>query len=102
MNENEVGVVVTRLHVTDQDMQGSPAWQAVYRIKSGDQDGDFSITTDPKTNDGILKTAKVGSATARPSRHQLLPRQHRHNPGSSLPPLPRAWITRPGAGTTSW
>ncbi|NWX51951.1 CADH1 protein, partial [Steatornis caripensis] len=58
VNENEVGVVVTRLHVTDQDMQGSPAWQAVYRIKSGNQDGDFSITTDPKTNDGILTTAK--------------------------------------------
>ncbi|XP_050759842.1 cadherin-1 [Gymnogyps californianus] len=58
VDENEVGVVVTRLHVTDRDMQGSPAWQAVYRIKSGDQDGDFSITTDPKTNDGILKTAK--------------------------------------------
>ncbi|XP_075621820.1 LOW QUALITY PROTEIN: cadherin-1 [Balearica regulorum gibbericeps] len=58
VNENEVGVVVARLHVTDQDMQGSPAWQAVYHIKSGDQDGDFSITTDPKTNDGILKTAK--------------------------------------------
>ncbi|NXF53169.1 CADH1 protein, partial [Oceanites oceanicus] len=58
VNENEVGVLVARLHVTDRDMQGSPAWQAVYRIKSGDQDGDFSITTDPKTNDGILKTAK--------------------------------------------
>ncbi|NXL47657.1 CADH1 protein, partial [Podilymbus podiceps] len=58
VNENQVGVVVVQLHVTDQDMQGSPAWQAVYRIKSGDQDGDFSITTDPKTNNGILKTAK--------------------------------------------
>lgn len=64
MKENEVGVVVTRLHVTDGDMQGSPAWQAVYHIKSGDQDGSFVITTDPKTNDGILKTAKVGSAAA--------------------------------------
>ncbi|XP_053934364.1 cadherin-1 [Cuculus canorus] len=58
VDENEVGVLVARLHVTDQDMQGSPAWKAVYRIKSGDQDGDFSITTDPQTNDGILKTAK--------------------------------------------
>ncbi|NWX03376.1 CADH1 protein, partial [Caloenas nicobarica] len=58
VKENEVGVVVTRLHVTDGDMQGSPAWQAVYRIKSGDEDGSFAITTDPKTNDGILKTAK--------------------------------------------
>ncbi|NWS74232.1 CADH1 protein, partial [Crotophaga sulcirostris] len=58
VKENKVGVVVARLHVTDQDIQGSPAWQAVYHIKSGDQDGDFSITTDPKNNDGILKTAK--------------------------------------------
>uniref|UniRef100_A0A672TGY6 Cadherin domain-containing protein n=1 Tax=Strigops habroptila TaxID=2489341 RepID=A0A672TGY6_STRHB len=62
VNENEVGVVVTQLHVTDGDMQGSLAWQAVYKIKSRDQDGDFSITTNPKNNDGILKTAKVGCA----------------------------------------
>ncbi|XP_042653562.1 cadherin-1 [Tyto alba] len=71
VNENEVGVVVARLHVTDQDMQGSPAWQAVYRIKSGDQDGDFSITTDPKNNDGILKTAK-GLDYETKSRYNLL------------------------------
>ncbi|XP_059680635.1 cadherin-1-like [Gavia stellata] len=71
VNENEVGVVVARLYVTDQDMQGSPAWQAVYRIKSGDQDGDFSITTDPKTNDGILKTAKGLDYETR-SRYKLV------------------------------
>ncbi|XP_061226372.1 cadherin-1-like isoform X2 [Neopsephotus bourkii] len=58
VNENEVGVVVARLHVTDRDMPGTPAWQAVYKIKTGNQDGEFSITTDPNTNDGILKTAK--------------------------------------------
>ncbi|XP_054025952.1 LOW QUALITY PROTEIN: cadherin-1 [Dryobates pubescens] len=60
VKENEAGALVTRLHVKDQDLQGSPAWQAVYHIKSGDPEGDFSITTDPKTNDGILRTAKVG------------------------------------------
>ncbi|KFV70338.1 Cadherin-1, partial [Dryobates pubescens] len=58
VKENEAGALVTRLHVKDQDLQGSPAWQAVYHIKSGDPEGDFSITTDPKTNDGILRTAK--------------------------------------------
>lgn len=58
VNENEVGVLVARLHVTDQDLPGSPAWHAVYRIQSGDPQGDFEITTDPKTNDGLLKTAK--------------------------------------------
>ncbi|KGL97516.1 Cadherin-1, partial [Charadrius vociferus] len=71
VNENEVGVVVAQLHVTDQDMQGSPAWQAVYRIKSGDQDGAFNITTDPKTNNGILKTAK-GLDYETKSRYNLL------------------------------
>lgn len=94
-----MGVVVARLHVTDQDMQGSPAWQAVYRIKSGDQDGDFSITTDPKTNDGILKTAKVGPAVMWLPQSRLPPCLAL--PGSSLLPTPRAWIMRPGASTTS-
>lgn len=102
MNENEVGVVVTQLHVTDKDMQGSPAWQAVYRIKSGDPDGDFSITTDPKTNNGILKTAKVGLATTELPQRWLPPHQHRHYPGSNLLSTPRAWITRPRADTASW
>lgn len=100
MNENEVGVVVTRLHVTDRDMPGSPAWQAVYKIKTGNQDGEFSITTDPRTNDGILKTAKVGCAVVQPRQCQLpLPVL----PSSSLLLLPtRAWIMRPGTSTTSW
>lgn len=60
VKKNDPGSLVTRLHVKDRDMQGSPAWQAVYHIKSGDPEGDFSITTDPKTNDGILRTTKVG------------------------------------------
>uniref|UniRef100_A0A8B9NTK8 Cadherin-1 n=1 Tax=Apteryx owenii TaxID=8824 RepID=A0A8B9NTK8_APTOW len=58
VEENKAGVVVARLKVKDLDVQGSPAWRAVYYIKSGDQDYDFSITTDPKTNDGILRTVK--------------------------------------------
>uniref|UniRef100_U3JJV5 Cadherin 1 n=1 Tax=Ficedula albicollis TaxID=59894 RepID=U3JJV5_FICAL len=74
VDENEVGVLVARLHVTDQDLPGSPAWNAVYRIKSGDPgdpQGNFEITTDPKTNDGLLKTAKVGPAAAWLARHWL-------------------------------
>uniref|UniRef100_A0A8C5TTH8 Cadherin-1 n=1 Tax=Malurus cyaneus samueli TaxID=2593467 RepID=A0A8C5TTH8_9PASS len=58
VNENEPGLLVARLHVKDQDLPGSPAWRAVYRIQSGDPQGNFEITTDPKTNDGLLKTAK--------------------------------------------
>ncbi|NXE54594.1 CADH1 protein, partial [Casuarius casuarius] len=58
VEENKAGVVVAQLKVKDLDRQGSPAWRAVYHIKSGDPDNDFSITTDPQTNNGILRTAK--------------------------------------------
>ncbi|NWV27963.1 CADH1 protein, partial [Origma solitaria] len=58
VDENEAKVLVARLHVTDQDMPDSPAWKAVYRIQSGDPQGNFKITTDPKTNDGLLETAR--------------------------------------------
>ncbi|XP_015148067.2 cadherin-1 isoform X1 [Gallus gallus] len=64
VEENKPGTEVARLTVTDQDAPGSPAWQAVYHIKSGNLDGAFSIITDPSTNNGILKTAKVGHVTA--------------------------------------
>lgn len=86
MPENEVGLEVARLHVTDQDMPGSPAWQAVYRIKSGDQDGAFSIATDPNTNDGILRTAKVGLGVPGAAPCGPRPRWCRSQPSSSLPP----------------
>lgn len=83
VDENEVGVLVARLHVTDQDLPDSPAWHAVYHIQSGDPKGEFEITTDPKTNDGLLKTAKVSPAASRLPQHQLTPCWHYP---ASLPP----------------
>ncbi|XP_062997478.1 B-cadherin-like [Elgaria multicarinata webbii] len=56
--ENEVGWEVVQLAVTDVDEVNSPAWRAVYTIVQGNEGGFFAITTDPETNDGILKTAK--------------------------------------------
>ncbi|XP_067392869.1 B-cadherin-like [Emydura macquarii macquarii] len=56
--ENEAGVQVARLTVTDRDKQGSPAWRVEYKIQKGNEDGFFVITTDPTSNNGILKTAK--------------------------------------------
>uniref|UniRef100_A0A8C0H8B6 Cadherin-1 n=1 Tax=Chelonoidis abingdonii TaxID=106734 RepID=A0A8C0H8B6_CHEAB len=56
--ENEVGVLVDRLHVTDRDERGSPAWRARYEIVRGNEEGFFTITTDPNNNDGLLKTAQ--------------------------------------------
>ncbi|XP_030060503.1 cadherin-1 [Microcaecilia unicolor] len=55
--ENDVGIIVERLKVTDGDVQDTDAWKAVYTIQSGN-DGSFEVTTDPVTNDGILKTIK--------------------------------------------
>ncbi|KAK1163538.1 B-cadherin-like [Acipenser oxyrinchus oxyrinchus] len=56
--ENEVGALVTRLAVTDQDVPHTPAWNAKYTIVKGNDGNAFNITTDPSSNEGILKTAK--------------------------------------------
>ncbi|XP_059523635.1 cadherin-1 isoform X1 [Myotis daubentonii] len=54
--ENEADVVIATLKVTDADLPRTPAWDAVYTVIN--DDGQFVVTTDPVTNDGILKTAK--------------------------------------------
>ncbi|XP_070617836.1 B-cadherin-like [Erythrolamprus reginae] len=56
--ENEVGAPVATLKVTDADEENSSAWKAQYSIVKGNEDGNFAVTTDPKTNDGLLTTAK--------------------------------------------
>lgn len=58
VDENEENAYITTLKVTDDDAPHTPAWQAVYTIDN-DPDHQFVIITDPTTNDGILKTAKV-------------------------------------------
>ncbi|XP_023374662.1 cadherin-1 [Otolemur garnettii] len=55
--ENEANVLIATLKVTDADVPNTPAWQAVYTILN-DKEGQFAVTTDPISNDGILKTAK--------------------------------------------
>uniref|UniRef100_A0A672PHP0 Cadherin-2-like n=1 Tax=Sinocyclocheilus grahami TaxID=75366 RepID=A0A672PHP0_SINGR len=57
--ENRVNVIVTNLTVTDKDEPGTPAWNAVYRIISGDPTGRFSVPTDPVTNEGLVTVVKV-------------------------------------------
>ncbi|XP_028931957.1 cadherin-3 [Ornithorhynchus anatinus] len=57
--ENQAGYEVERLSVTDADAPGSPAWNAVYQIVRGDEGGHFAVTTDLKSNDGIVTTKKA-------------------------------------------
>ncbi|XP_059189063.1 cadherin-like protein 26 [Centropristis striata] len=50
-------VEVARIQVTDTDQKDTDAWRAKYSIQ-GDTDNNFIITTDPKTNEGILYVEK--------------------------------------------
>ncbi|KAM3828804.1 cadherin-1-like [Vipera latastei] len=56
--ENEVGAMVAILKVKDADEENSLAWKAKYSIANGNEEGNFAVTTDPDTNDGLLTTAK--------------------------------------------
>ncbi|XP_060110519.1 B-cadherin-like [Heteronotia binoei] len=56
--ENAAGLLVAKLHVEDLDQEKTDAWKARYQIVSGNEGGNFDITTDPQSNEGLLRTAK--------------------------------------------
>uniref|UniRef100_A0A3B5B005 Desmoglein-2-like n=1 Tax=Stegastes partitus TaxID=144197 RepID=A0A3B5B005_9TELE len=58
INENSQGVEVLRIKAQDLDQESTDNWAAVYDIVQGNDDGYFSIKTDPKTNEGILMLDK--------------------------------------------
>lgn len=49
------------MSVTDGDEPHTPAWNAKFRIVSGDPGGLFSVTTGDNKQEGIITTTKVGS-----------------------------------------
>ncbi|CAH7093411.1 Dsc2 [Phodopus roborovskii] len=58
VEENTVDVEILRLTVQDKDLANSPNWRANYTILKGNEDGNFKIVTDAKTNEGILCVVK--------------------------------------------
>ncbi|XP_029102310.1 desmoglein-2-like [Scleropages formosus] len=54
VDENTADVEVLRMKVLDNDLENTDNWLAMFEIVSGNEDGIFSIETDPKTNEGVL------------------------------------------------
>uniref|UniRef100_A0A672KUL9 Cadherin domain-containing protein n=1 Tax=Sinocyclocheilus grahami TaxID=75366 RepID=A0A672KUL9_SINGR len=52
IDENEAPVEVMRIQALDNDEERTDNWLAEFKIVSGNEDGRFSIETDPKTNMG--------------------------------------------------
>ncbi|KAM3929180.1 desmocollin-2 [Leptodactylus fuscus] len=58
VNENESGMVILRIPVVDNDLPNTPNWRAVYSITKGNELGYFNISTDPKTNEGLISVIR--------------------------------------------
>ncbi|KAJ8272791.1 hypothetical protein GJAV_G00093490 [Gymnothorax javanicus] len=58
IQENEGSDLVLRIPVDDKDLEQTPNWKAVYKITEGNENGNFRIETDPKTNEGLLYVDK--------------------------------------------
>ncbi|KAL3972420.1 XC chemokine receptor 1 [Sarotherodon galilaeus] len=71
VDENKKDVLVVRMIVTDEDEPQTPAWNAKFKIASGDPDGLFTVKTGTNKQEGILSTAKELDFE-RASKHTLL------------------------------
>ncbi|XP_015242390.1 PREDICTED: desmoglein-2-like isoform X1 [Cyprinodon variegatus] len=59
IEENTVGVEVLRIQAVDLDLINTTNWFAMYEIVSGNEAGYFQITTDKKTNEGVITVTKA-------------------------------------------
>ncbi|XP_058412918.1 desmocollin-2 isoform X1 [Diceros bicornis minor] len=58
VEENTINVEILRVTVEDKDLINTANWRANYTILKGNENGNFKIVTDPKTNEGILCVVK--------------------------------------------
>uniref|UniRef100_A0A667Y0G3 Desmocollin 2 like n=1 Tax=Myripristis murdjan TaxID=586833 RepID=A0A667Y0G3_9TELE len=58
IEENKADVLVLRIPVDDKDEERTKNWNAKFVITEGNENGNFRIDTDPKTNEGLLYVVK--------------------------------------------
>ncbi|XP_069324252.1 desmocollin-2 isoform X3 [Eulemur rufifrons] len=58
VEENTIDVEILRVTVEDKDLVNTANWRANYTILKGNENGNFKIVTDPKTNEGVLCVVK--------------------------------------------
>uniref|UniRef100_G1R412 Desmocollin 2 n=1 Tax=Nomascus leucogenys TaxID=61853 RepID=G1R412_NOMLE len=58
VEENTVDVEILRVTVEDKDLVNTANWRANYTILKGNENGNFKIVTDAKTNEGVLCVVK--------------------------------------------
>ncbi|KAM9224333.1 desmocollin-2 isoform 1-T1 [Dugong dugon] len=59
VEENIIDVEILRVTVEDKDLINTANWRASYTIFKGNENGNFKIVTDPKTNEGVLCVVKA-------------------------------------------
>ncbi|KAK7945585.1 hypothetical protein WMY93_001313 [Mugilogobius chulae] len=59
VEENTINMEVLRIKAIDMDLIHTENWMAVYEITDGNQAGYFTITTDEKTNEGVIMIRKA-------------------------------------------
>ncbi|XP_062916281.1 desmocollin-1-like [Mobula hypostoma] len=58
VKEGESNMMVLRMPIEDEDVQNTSASRAVFTIIKGNENKNFNVSTDRKTNDGLLYVAK--------------------------------------------
>ncbi|XP_028283599.1 desmocollin 2-like protein [Parambassis ranga] len=58
VKENESEKLILRIPVDDKDLINTPNWISKFVITKGNENGNFRIDTDPKTNEGLLYVTK--------------------------------------------
>lgn len=63
MKENEIDKLLLRIPVDDKDLVNTPNWASKFVITKGNENENFRVDTDPKTNEGLLYVSKVSGSS---------------------------------------